>query len=122
MCASCPRLKVDDGQRKQLLTLVRSVKTLQRTAQRARLVLMAADGTSNSGGESGESGTVTLLDDDVKARRGGLTADGLQLTASVGCGIRDTPERLAVSRRPIADSVETMMTAGRWQRRSGSPP
>ena len=48
---------------------------------------------------------------DVKARQGELTADGLQLTASVGYGIRNTPERLAVSRKPTADSVETMMTA-----------
>jgi len=48
---------------------------------------------------------------EVKARQGELTADSLQLTASVGYGIRNTPERLAVSRKPIADSVETMMTA-----------
>ena len=49
---------------------------------------------------------------DVKARQGELTADSLQLTASVGYGIRNTPERLAVSRKPTADSVETtMMTA-----------
>jgi hypothetical protein len=39
------------------------------------------------------------------------TADSLQLTVSVGYGIRNTPERLAMSRKPIADSVETMMTA-----------
>jgi len=45
---SCSCLRVDDGQRKQLLALVRSGKTPQRTAQRARLVLMAADGVSNS--------------------------------------------------------------------------
>jgi len=32
-----------------------------------------------------------------------VTADSLQLTASVGYGIRNTPERLAVSRKPIAD-------------------
>jgi hypothetical protein len=49
---------------------------------------------------------------DVKARQGELTADSLQLTASVGYGIRNTPERLAVSRKPLAGSVETMgMTA-----------
>lgn len=48
MLAQCSRLRVDDGQRKQLLALVRSGKTPQRTAQRARLVLMAADGVSNS--------------------------------------------------------------------------
>jgi hypothetical protein len=47
----------------------------------------------------------------VKARQGELTADSLQLTASVGYGIRNTPERLAVSRKPIVDSVETKMTA-----------
>ena len=52
---------------------------------------------------------------DVKARQGELTADGLQLTASVGYGIRNTPERLAVSRKPMADSVETMMTADSLQ-------
>ena len=40
---------------------------------------------------------------DVKARQGELTADSLQLTASVGYGIRNTPERLAVSRKPRAD-------------------
>jgi len=51
------------------------------------------------------------LPDDVKARRGELTADSLQLAASVGYGIRNTPERLAVSRKPIANSVETMLTA-----------
>jgi len=39
---------------------------------------------------------------DVKARQGELTADSLQLTASVGYGIRNTPERLAVSRKPMA--------------------
>ena len=55
---------------------------------------------------------------DVKAQQGELTADSLQLTASVGYGIRNTPERLAVSRRPIADSVETTMTADSfWQPR-----
>jgi hypothetical protein len=47
----------------------------------------------------------------VKARQGELTADSLQLTASVGYGIGNAPERLAVSRRPMADSVETMKTA-----------
>jgi hypothetical protein len=52
-----------------------------------------------------------MLESDVKARRGELTADSLQLTASVGYGIRNAPERLAVSRKPIADSVETTMTA-----------
>jgi len=40
---------------------------------------------------------------DVKARRGELTADSLQLTASVGYGMRNTPERLAVSRRSMAE-------------------
>ena len=39
------------------------------------------------------------------------TADSLQLTASVEYGIRNTPERLAVSRKPIADSVGTVMTS-----------
>ena len=48
---------------------------------------------------------------DVKARQGELTADSLQLTASVGYGLRNTPERLAVRRKPKADSVVTMMTA-----------
>ena len=48
---------------------------------------------------------------DVKARRGELTADSLQPRVSVGYGLRNTPERLAVSRKPTADSVETMMTA-----------
>jgi len=57
-----------------------------------------------------ELGTVTRFLSDVKARQGELTADSLQLTASVGYGIRNTPERLAVSRKPMADSVETMMT------------
>jgi len=42
-------------------------------------------------------------------------ADSLQLTASVGYGIRNTPERLAVSRKPIADLVETMMTTDSLQ-------
>jgi len=51
------------------------------------------------------------FDDGVKTRQGELTADSLQLTASVGYGFRNTPERLAVSRKPIADSVETMLTA-----------
>jgi hypothetical protein len=39
-----------------------------------------------------------LLRSDVKARQGEPTAHSLQLTASVGYGIRNTPERLAVSR------------------------
>ena len=58
---------------------------------------------------------------DVEARQGELTADSLQLTASVGYGIRNTPERLAVSREPIADSVETMMTADSLQLTTDGP-
>jgi len=49
----------------------------------------------------GECGTLPIFLSDVKARQGELTADSLQLTASVGYGIRNTPERLAVSRRPM---------------------
>ena len=49
---------------------------------------------------------------DVKARQGELTADGLQLTASVGYGIRNTPERVAVSRKPTADSYIVLSLAG----------
>jgi hypothetical protein len=60
-------------------------------------------------------GTLPQFSVDAKARRGELTADSLQLTASVGYGIRNTPERLAVSRKPIADSVETMVTADSLQ-------
>jgi hypothetical protein len=60
-------------------------------------------------------GTLPIFLSDVKARQGELTADSLQPTASVGHGIRNTPERLAVSRRPIAVSVETMMTADSLQ-------
>ena len=52
---------------------------------------------------------------DTAENPGELTADSLQLTASVGYGIRNTPEPLAVSRKPIADSVETMMTADSLQ-------
>jgi hypothetical protein len=63
------------------------------------------------GEELGRTRDSHLLRSDVKARQGELTADSLQLTASVGYGIRNTPERLAVSRKPIADPVETMMTA-----------
>jgi hypothetical protein len=39
-------------------------------------------------------------------KRGMMSAecDGLRLAASVGCGDRNTPERLAVSRRPMAVS------------------
>jgi hypothetical protein len=59
----------------------------------------------------GQRGTLPIFPSDVKARQGELTADSLQLTASVGYGIRNTPERLAVSRKPIGDSVETTMTA-----------
>jgi hypothetical protein len=61
--------------------------------------------------EEEECRTLPIFPSDVKARQGELTADSLRLTASVGYGIRNAPERLAVSRKPIADSVETMMTA-----------
>jgi len=63
----------------------------------------------------GKCGTLPIFLSDVKARQGELTADSLQLTASVGYGIRNTPEPLAVSRRPIAVSVETMTTVDSLQ-------
>ena len=47
-------------------------------------------------------GTLPIFLSDVKARRGEPTADSLQLAASVRCGIRNTPERLAVNRELIA--------------------
>jgi hypothetical protein len=50
-----------------------------------------------------------------------VTADSLQLAASVGYGIRNTPERLAASRKPTADSVETRMTADSLQLTAYSP-
>jgi hypothetical protein len=52
--------------------------------------------------QRGPRGTLPIFLSDVEARQGELTADSLQLTASVGCEARDTSEPLAVSRRPMA--------------------
>jgi transposase len=72
-------LRVDDTQRKRLLSLVRSGKTPQKVVMRARLVLLAADGTPNNATakELGISRPTVLLWRDRFTRRGvpGLLRD-----------------------------------------------